>query len=73
MFGYISEVIEVTEQEEFEIFDGMNQVNMEMVAEIEAKAPMCHFRKMFMDMSDSTDGYYETWWECSVCGHTKEI
>lgn len=63
----------MTEQEEFEIMDGMNKVNIEMHEKQMETAPMCHFRKMFMDMSDATDGYYEQWWECSVCGHTKEI
>lgn len=63
----------MTNEEMFKIMDGMNQVNIEMANKIHESAPMCHFRKMFMDQSDSTDGYYETWWECSVCGHTKEL
>lgn len=53
--------------------DGMNKANIEMAERIDDEAPMCHFRKMFFDQSDSTDGYYEEWFECSVCGHTKEI
>jgi len=61
------------DSEIFKIMDGMEEVNRKMAEEIEAKAPTCHFRKMFLDQSDSTDGYYETWWECSVCGHTKKI
>jgi len=44
-----------------------------MVAEIERAAPICHFRKMVLEQSDSIDGYYEEWWECSVCGHTKDL
>ncbi|MCP4392655.1 MAG: hypothetical protein GY804_00010 [Alphaproteobacteria bacterium] len=36
-------------------------------------APMCHFRKMYLEQSDSIDGYYEEWWECSVCGHTSSL
>jgi hypothetical protein len=63
----------VENSEMFKIMDGMNQVNMKMAGNIAATAPMCHMRKMFLDTSDSTDGYYETWWECSVCGHTKGI
>lgn len=59
-------------QEEFnKIAAGMDEVNNKMAEEIEEEAPVCHFRKMFLDMSDSIDGYYEEWWECSVCGHTK--
>lgn len=62
------------DQAEFnKIAAGMDEVNNKMAAEIEAKAPVCHFRKMFLDRSDSTDGYYEEWWECSVCGHTKDL
>jgi hypothetical protein len=62
------------DQAEFnEIADGMEQVNRQMVADTEKAAPRCHFRPMFLDMSDSTDGYYELWWECSVCGHTKDV
>ena len=59
--------------EMFKIMDGMEEVNREMAKQIHESAPLCHFRKMFLDMSDSTDGYYEQWWECSVCGHTKSI
>lgn len=62
-----------TDSQMFKIMDGMEEANREMEAAIDAAAPMCHFRQMFLDMSDSTDGYYEQWWECSVCGHTKPI
>ena len=62
------------EQAEFnKIAEGMDEVNHMMAVEIEKAAPMCHFRKMFSDRSDSTDGYYEEWWECSVCGHTEDL
>lgn len=62
------------DQQEFNsICDGMEEVNHEMVRKMENAAPMCHMRKMFYDQGDSTDGYYEEWWECSVCGHTKDI
>jgi hypothetical protein len=63
---------EVDDNEMFKIMDGMEEVNRKMEKDISAMAPMCHMRKMFMDQSDSTDGFFETWWECSVCGHTKE-
>jgi hypothetical protein len=53
------------------IMDGMEDVNRAMVAAIEKTAPMCHMRKMFLEQSDSVDGHYEEWWECSICGHTK--
>jgi len=54
-----------------EIMAGMDKVNLEMARTIEADAPICHFRKMEFTQSDSVDGYYAEWWECSVCGHTK--
>ena len=57
----------------FKIMDGVEEANCKMVEKLEDTAPICHFRKMFLDQSDSSDGYYETWWECSVCGHTKKI
>jgi hypothetical protein len=60
-------------KEEYEIFDGMNRVNMEMSKSIDKAAPICHFRKMDYEASDSVDGYSTNWWECSFCGHTKEI
>ncbi len=52
----------------FKIMDGMEQVNRQMVADIEAASPRCHMRPM--GFSDGEDYNY---WECSVCGHTKEI
>jgi len=64
----------MTEQEEmFAIMDGMEEVNRAMHQEELRVAPLCHMRPMFRDMSDSTDGYCEEWWECSVCGHTKPL
>jgi hypothetical protein len=57
----------------FSIFDGMEDVNRAMESSRDEQAPMCHFRKMFYDQSDNTEGYYEEWWECSVCGHTKQL
>ena len=57
----------------FEIMDGMEKVNRKMVKEIEDNAPVCHFKKMNLEQSDSVDGYYTEWWECSVCGHTKDL
>jgi hypothetical protein len=65
--------IDMTEKEFFKIMDGMEDVYREMTAEIERKAPYCHFRKMSLEQSDSIDGYYTEWWECSVCGHTKNL
>jgi len=60
-------------QEKFnEIARGMDEVNMKMAEEIERNAPMCHFRKMMLEQTDSVDGFYISYWECSVCGHTKE-
>lgn len=59
--------------EEFILMDEMNKINMAMAEEIISAAPLCHFRKMNLEESDSVDGYYTQWWECSVCGHTKDL
>lgn len=64
---------EYTDAEMFDIFQGHEQATIEEYEKIADKAPMCHFRKMFLDESDSTDGYIDKWWECSVCGHTKDV
>ncbi|MFA7287449.1 MAG: hypothetical protein WC055_01070 [Melioribacteraceae bacterium] len=62
----------MNDNEMFKIMDGMNQVNIEMANKIHESSPICHFRKMDFEQSDSVDGYYTNWWECSFCGHTKE-
>ena len=62
------------EQEEVNrIMDGMEKVNRKMHEEEMRTAPRCHFRPMGREMSDSVDGYYIEWWECSVCGHTEDL
>ena len=65
--------METNQSELFAIMDGMNEVNCKMAEDIEKAAPMCHFKPMNVEGSDSIDGYYTNWWECSVCGHTKDI
>ena len=61
-------------QQEFnKICDGMEEINRIMCSEIEAAAPICHFRKMVLEQSESVDGYYTEWWECSVCGHIQDL
>lgn len=60
-------------EEMFKIMDGMEEANRQMVDEIEAAAPICHFRKMWLETEDTTEGPGEQWWECSVCGHTKPV
>jgi len=60
----------MTDEEMFTIMDGIEEVNREMVARIEASAPRCHMRPMFLDSYRDGDAE-ESWWECSVCGHTK--
>ena len=63
----------MTEQEKFnELADGMEQVNREMADEIERTAPLCHMKPMCLDEADIDDYHTEKWWECSVCGHTKD-
>ena len=61
------------DEEFFKIMDGMEEVYRDMERKIEASAPMCHMRKMSMEQSDSVDGFYTSWLECSICGHVKEI
>jgi DNA-directed RNA polymerase subunit M/transcription elongation factor TFIIS len=61
------------DKEEFKIMEGMDAVNADMANKIEQSAPICHMRKMIFEQSDSVDGHYTSWWECSYCGHTKEI
>lgn len=63
----------VTQEEFNDLMDGMEEVNREMVERIEEVAPICHFRKMSLEESDSLDGHFDRWWECSFCGHIKEI
>lgn len=58
-------------KEEIEIFDGMNKVNTEMAIQQEQNAPRCHMRPMTLDGAE--DPWSDAWWECQVCGHTKDI
>ena len=57
----------------FRLLDGLEQSYREMTKQIEASAPTCHLKKMWLEENDSTEGYTEQWWECSVCGHTKPL
>ena len=51
-----------------EIFAGMEEVYKKEEARIAKVAPSCHFMPMNYETSDD-----EAWWECSYCGHTKDI
>jgi rubrerythrin len=62
----------MSQEEMFSIMDGMEQVNRDMADRIARKAPVCHFRKMTLEQEDSTMGDGAYYWECSVCGHTKD-
>ena len=62
----------MSEDEEFAIMDGMEQVNRQMVDKISEEAPRCHMRPMFPNYFAEGDSE-ESWWECSVCGHTKPL
>lgn len=62
----------LSDDEFFKIMDGMEEVNRKMAETIESNAPKCHFRPMNWEQSDSVDGFYTEWWECTVCGHTKQ-
>ncbi len=60
-------------KEQIKAFDGMNQANIEMMEKLEKMAPRCHMKPMFLEEADVSDYHSEQWWECSVCGHTKEV
>ena len=51
-----------------EIFAGMDEVMAAEERRLNSIAPKCHFRPMMFDTLDN-----EAWWECSYCGHIKEI
>lgn len=57
---------------EIEAFEGLNESYKEMELRIAKTAPKCHFRPMILERGDGEMGYHNTWWECSVCGHTKD-
>ena len=62
---------ELTE-EEIKIFDGMNEVNIEMDKKIEQSAPRCHMKPMMFEGGDFWEGT-DAYWECETCGHTKDV
>lgn len=62
----MSEEVKLTD-EEIAAFKGLDDSYVEMERRISEVAPTCHFRKMFLDECEG-----ESWWECSVCGHTKD-
>jgi rubrerythrin len=35
-------------------------------------APLCHMKPMRLDTADDYPNGQVTYWECEVCGHTKE-
>lgn len=39
------------------------------------RAPKCHFKTMHLVYGETPSGcgMPDRWWECSVCGHTKEV
>ena len=55
---------------EIEAFDGLNQSFIEMVEQQNKVAPRCHFLPMSLESGDGENSV-NSWWECSVCSHTK--
>jgi hypothetical protein len=56
------------------IMAGMEEVYRAEGKWLDENAPRCHNRPMVLEASDKDDGFPdEEWWECSVCGHTKDI
>lgn len=64
------EGVELT-QKEIEAFEGLEESYREMEKNINQAAPKCHFRPMTLEHGDGPE-YVDAWWECSVCGHTKD-
>lgn len=56
---------------EIEAFAGLIHSYSEMVEQQNKVAPRCHFRPMSLESGDGEDSV-NTWWECSICGHTKD-
>lgn len=46
---------------------------MKKVFKYGTNIPFCHFIPMEFEYSDTGDGQIESYYECTVCGHTKEI
>jgi hypothetical protein len=53
-------------------FEGLNESYIEMEKQNNSIAPKCHFKPMEF-MNGDGDDYSNTWWECSTCGHAKDI
>ena len=60
-------------QDVIDTFQGMEEVYAKECERLDAMAPVCHFRKMTYETADNGNGGTESWWECSVCGHTKSL
>lgn len=54
------------------IMAGMDEAYKAEEDRLNRVAPKCHFRPMFLDSADASDYHTAYWWECSVCGHTKD-
>lgn len=62
--------------DENEIYDAFNAIEesyRKMEDNIYLKAPICHFQKMHFEVADTLGGGETSWWECPICGHTKNI
>lgn len=59
---------EYSQEETNKIMAGYDKAMVEWEKEFYKTAPRCHFRVMEYCEGEVGDG---TWWECSVCGHTK--
>jgi len=57
-------------KKEFEAFKGLDMSYEIMDKQIKKIAPSCHFTKM--DYQYGWEGV-EDYWECSHCGHTREV
>jgi len=46
-----------------------------IVKAFKQRSPRCHFKQMDLVYGEhpSGSGVPERWWECSTCGHTKDV
>lgn len=56
---------------QFEIMEANDKNTSECFEEFMKSAPKCHFRPMFLACGD--EPHSPSWWECSVCEHTKDL
>jgi hypothetical protein len=59
-------------KEEVAAFDGLEESYRKAEVELNKIAPLCHMKKMFYSQDDAYP-IPNHFWECSICGHTKDF